>query len=138
MIANTIRIACICCGNPTLRKPALFQVFALCGWKDDGRSEVDVDISLHGFNSDLTLREARRQFSQYLKNDHVRIRGPRLSLPNSVEERSRFFELVDLCRRYIEATDDSARDSIDKQMLCIEKQMYDSSTRIFNQVFGEA
>jgi hypothetical protein len=59
----TLRHPCPCCGLPSLRAPAVFEVCRVCWWEDDGQSDADAGAPNHGPNGDLSLLQARVNFA---------------------------------------------------------------------------
>ena len=59
------RVPCPCCGYPTLRSWAEFEICCLCHWEDDGQDDRDADL-VGGPNGPFSLVEARENFELYL------------------------------------------------------------------------
>jgi hypothetical protein len=60
------RVQCPCCGYPTLREAAAYEICELCNWEDDGQGEGEANEVLGGPNGAYSLVEARRNFQKYL------------------------------------------------------------------------
>lgn len=50
---------CPSCGFPTLHHQGIFEVCAVCDWKDDGQDDEEADEILGGPNGKLSLTEYR-------------------------------------------------------------------------------
>ncbi|GLW95403.1 CPCC family cysteine-rich protein [Actinokineospora globicatena] len=55
--------ACPCCGYLTLGERGGGQICAVCFWEDDGQDVHDADEVRGGPNGDLSLTQARRNFT---------------------------------------------------------------------------
>lgn len=56
---------CPCCGYPTLKRRAEFDICPLCCWEDDGQDDDAADAVWGGPNADYSLTEARRNFMEH-------------------------------------------------------------------------
>ncbi len=74
-VAEGARATCPCCGYPTIRGRADYDICPICAWEDDGQDDADrapsgrsknPDEVLGGPNSDYSLTEARNNFVQYV------------------------------------------------------------------------
>jgi hypothetical protein len=55
---------CPCCGFKTLYGRGQDEICPVCFWHDDGQDEIEVDEVWGGPNKNLSLREARTNFSE--------------------------------------------------------------------------
>ena len=60
-----VRLTCPCCGYPTLRGRAQFEVCFLCWWEDDGQDDDTADNIQGGPNAGHSLSQARDNFVTY-------------------------------------------------------------------------
>jgi hypothetical protein len=60
------RVACPCCGYPTLTERGAFEICDLCNWEDDGQDSSDADVVRGGPNGTYSLTAARRNFVKHL------------------------------------------------------------------------
>src|SRR6266545_1525849 len=65
---------CPCCGYPTLRSWAEYEICSLCRWEDDGQDDVDADLVRNGPNHSFSLVEAReKEVKRIIIEDYERI-----------------------------------------------------------------
>ena len=81
------RLTCPCCGLPTLRGRASYEICFLCSWEDDGQDDDDAAEARGGPNHGLSLESARLNFDQYLVM-YEPGRDPRISKGDSPATRS--------------------------------------------------
>ena len=83
------RVACPCCGYPTLSERAAYEICELCNWEDDGQGDQDAEEVLGGPNSDYLLSEARQNFKlyrvMYAPGRDQRLTGPDTQLQYDVK-----------------------------------------------------
>lgn len=60
------RVACPCCGYPTLERRGDFEICELCWWEDDGQDDPRADDVRGGPNERYSLTQARRNFGDHL------------------------------------------------------------------------
>lgn len=60
------RLACPCCGYPTLTERAAYEICSLCYWEDDGQDIANAAEVWSGPNHGYSLSEAQRNFETYL------------------------------------------------------------------------
>src|SRR5687768_4836852 len=60
------KVACPCCGYPTLTERATYEICSLCHWEDDGQDTASAADVWPGPNHGYSLDEARRNFMAYL------------------------------------------------------------------------
>lgn len=56
---------CPCCGFRTLGECGAFEICPVCYWEDDGQDESDLEIVRGGPNGELSLRQARLNFTTF-------------------------------------------------------------------------
>jgi hypothetical protein len=81
------RVACPCCGYPTIDERNCFEICLLCSWEDDGQDDADADDVLGGPNGEYSLTNARSNFEQYLVM-YSPEKDLRISGPDTVEART--------------------------------------------------
>lgn len=59
------RLACPCCGYPTLEETGAYEICELCNWEDDGQGDEAADEVWGGPNGDYSLSDARGNFRLY-------------------------------------------------------------------------
>jgi cysteine-rich CPCC protein len=95
------RVACPCCGYPTLSEAAAYDICELCNWEDDGQGDQDADVVKGGPNGTYSLTEARDNFRRYLimyRPDHdTRITGS--ETPTELEAKRQLMVTFDQLRR---------------------------------------
>src|SRR5262245_19492648 len=80
------RFTCPCCGYPSLRSWAEYEICRLCGWEDDGQDDGDADLVSGGPNGSLSLVEARDNFERDLRK-HRPERDGGIGGPDSPREK---------------------------------------------------
>jgi hypothetical protein len=60
----TPRFQCPCCDYVTLPERKMYIICRVCFWEDDGQDIDDMDTA-NGANKDLTLRQARANFTRF-------------------------------------------------------------------------
>jgi hypothetical protein len=55
-------LACPCCGLPTLRERASYEICAVCWWEDDGQDDPRASEVWGGPNGRYSLAEARANY----------------------------------------------------------------------------
>lgn len=73
---------CPCCYHRTLYERGGFEICPVCYWEDDGQDDVDADTVRGGPNGDLSLAQARENYTKYGVCDPKfaeHIRPPRLA-----------------------------------------------------------
>jgi len=80
------RIACPCCGYPTLSEREAHDICCLCYWEDDGQDDPRADEVWEGPNGSYSLAEARENFRNNLVMYGRSQPDPRVSGPDSRTE----------------------------------------------------
>jgi hypothetical protein len=62
-------LACPCCGSLTLSSPKSFEICPVCYWEDDGQDDRNADEVCGGPNGNLSLTQARLNFSKHGASD---------------------------------------------------------------------
>jgi hypothetical protein len=61
--------ACPCCAYHTLTERAAFEICPVCYWEDDGQGDENADETLGGPNGQLSLSQARANFTRFGASD---------------------------------------------------------------------
>ncbi|MBR2686713.1 MAG: hypothetical protein IKE42_02580 [Aquamicrobium sp.] len=56
---------CPCCGFRTLGERGAFEICPVCFWQDDGQDESDLESVRGGPNGELSLLQARLNFTAF-------------------------------------------------------------------------
>ncbi len=70
---------CPCCGYLTLRERGGYEICPVCFWEDDGQDDHDAHVVRGGPNGNLSLSQARRNFTAFGANrerDLPHVRDP--------------------------------------------------------------
>ena len=63
--AQSLPLRCPCCGCKTLAERAIYEIFEVCFWEDDGQDEIDADENRGGPNWALSLSQARANYLRF-------------------------------------------------------------------------
>ena len=75
---------CPCCGYRTLDERGGDDICPVCFWEDDGQDDHDADVVRGGPNHDLSLSQARQNFSRIGASSERRLKHVRKPLETEV------------------------------------------------------
>lgn len=100
---NGARFTCPCCGYPTLRSWAEYEICSLCKWEDDGQDDADADLVRNGPNHSFSLVEARENFERYLVKYPPEL-DTRIGGPDSRREKEAKRIIIEAYERIMESS----------------------------------